>query len=91
MDRVNESFEKEEMSNSQGQAVITLIERKGKDHTLFENWRPISPVNVLILYSKIISKVIANRIKKILPNIIHLTTKRAMLKIDLSEKQFDQS
>ena len=68
MDCVNESFEKEEMSVSQRQAVITLIEKKGKDRTLLENWRSISLVNV---DAKIISKVIANRIKKVLPNIIH--------------------
>ena len=34
------------MSNSQRQAVITLIEKKGKDRTLIENWRPISLVNL---------------------------------------------
>ena len=45
IDCVNESFDKEEMSNSQRQAVITLIEKKGKDRTLIENWRPISLVN----------------------------------------------
>ena len=40
MDCVNESFEKVEMSNSQRQAVITLIEKKnGKDHTLIKNCR----------------------------------------------------
>ena len=67
-DCVNASFEKEELSNSQKQAVITLIEKKGKDRTLLENWRPISLVNV---NAKIISKAIANRIKKVLPNIVH--------------------
>ena len=65
---VNESFKKEEMSNSQRQAVITLIEKKGKDRTCIEKWRPISLVNV---DAKIISKVIATRIKNILPHIIH--------------------
>ncbi|KAL9968770.1 hypothetical protein ACROYT_G020892 [Oculina patagonica] len=65
---VNESFENEEMSNSQKQAVITLIEKQGKDRTLMENWRPISLVNV---DAKIISKVIASRLKEVLPHIIH--------------------
>ncbi|KAL9983202.1 hypothetical protein ACROYT_G005340 [Oculina patagonica] len=65
---VNESFENEEMSNSQKQAVITLIEKQGKDRTLMENWRPISLVNV---DAKIISKVIASRLKVVLPHIIH--------------------
>jgi len=66
IDCVNESFDKEEMSNSQRQAVITLLEKK--DRTLIENWRPISLVNA---DAKIISKVIANRIKDVLPSIIH--------------------
>lgn len=49
------------MSHSQKQAVITLIEMKGKDHSLMKNWRPISFVNV---DAKIMSKVRATRIKK---------------------------
>jgi len=61
-------FETGEMSRSQKQAVITLIEKKGKDRLLLENWRPISLVNV---DTKIMSKVIATRIKNVLPNIIH--------------------
>ena len=64
---VNECFEKKELSSSQKQAVITLVE-KGKDQTLLENWRPIPLLNV---DTKIMSKVIASRLKKVLPNIIH--------------------
>ena len=56
------------MSNSQKQAVITLIENKGKDRSLRENWRPISLVNV---DTKIMTKAIAWRIKTVLPGIIH--------------------
>ena len=56
------------MSCSQKQAVITLIENKGKDRSFVENWRPISLVNV---DTKIMSKVSASRIKSVLPNIIH--------------------
>ena len=65
---VNECFEKGEMSSSQKQAVMTLIEKKGKDRSFLENWRPISLVNV---DAKIMSKVLATRIKNIVPNIIH--------------------
>ena len=36
----NECFEKGEMSLSQKQAVMTLIEKKGNDRSLLENWRP---------------------------------------------------
>jgi len=56
------------MSNSQRKAVITLIEKQGKVRTLIENWRLISLINV---DAKIISKVIAVRVKNVLPNIIH--------------------
>ena len=56
------------MSSSQRKAIITLIEKQHKDRTLIENWRPISLINV---DAKIISKVIALRLKKVLPNIIH--------------------
>ena len=55
------------MSNSQKQAVITLIEKKDIDRTFLENWRPISLINV---DSKIASKVITMRIIKVLPEII---------------------
>ena len=56
------------MSNSQRQGVITLIEKTGKDRTYLENWRPISLTNVDAIMA---SKVIATRIIKILPEIIH--------------------
>ena len=65
---VNESFEKGELSNTQKKAVITLIEKRGKDRCFIENWRPISLLNV---DAKIMSKVIAARVKDVLPNIIH--------------------
>ena len=65
---INECFEKGEMSCSQKQAVITLIEKKGKDGSFLDNWRPISLVNV---DAKIMSKAIATRIKNLLSNIIH--------------------
>ena len=64
----NECFEKGEMSVSQKQAVITLIEEKGKGHSFLENWRPISLLNV---DTKIMTKVLATRIKEVLPSIIH--------------------
>ena len=56
------------MSNTQKKAVITLIEKKGKDRCFIENWRPISLLNV---DAKIMSKVIAARIKEVLANVIH--------------------
>ena len=68
IDSSNEAFLKKEMSPSQRQAVTTLIEKQDKDRTYLENWKPISLTNV---DAKIASKVIATRIVKVLPEIIH--------------------
>ena len=42
----NYSFVKGELSSSQKQAVITLIQKKDRDVMLIKTWRPISLVNV---------------------------------------------
>ena len=62
----NESYEKGEMSPSQKQAIIVLMDKKDQDCCDLKNWRPISLLNV---DAKIASKVIAERIKKQLPEI----------------------
>ena len=61
---LNYSFTVEELSTSQKQAVITLIEKKGRDKRLVQNCTPI-------LLIKIASKVIALGMKEVLPNIIN--------------------
>ena len=64
----NESFVKGKMSPSQRQAVITLIEKKDHVRCDLTNWRPISLLNV---DAKIVSKVIAERMKCLLPELTH--------------------
>ena len=49
-----------ELSTSEKQAMITLIEKKDKDKRLLKNWHPISLINVDV---KIISKVMAMRLE----------------------------
>ena len=63
----NESFKSGELSTSQKQAVISLLD-KGKDRTLLKNWRPISLLNNDY---KIMSKAIANRFINYLPKLVH--------------------
>jgi len=63
----NLSYEIGELSTTQKQAVIVLLD-KGKDRTLLKNWRPISLLNVDY---KLLSKTLSERLKKVLPKIIH--------------------
>ena len=67
IDCFNYAHDHGELSNSQKQAVITLLEKKGKDKRLIKNWRPISLINV---EAKIASKTLAKRLEPILPEII---------------------
>ena len=78
---INHSFELGQMSNSQKQAVSTLIDKKGRDRMVLENWRPISLINV---DSKIVTEVIANGMKNIF--FVKFITKEGLL-----EKQLTQS
>ena len=65
---LNEAFDTGELSSSQKQGVITLIEKEGKDNLQIKNYRPITLLNVDY---KILSKVLAKRIKEVLGEIIH--------------------
>ena len=62
------SYEFGELSNSQKQATINIIEKKGKDKRLIKNWRPMSLINV---DAKIISKILVKRLEKVLPKLLH--------------------
>ena len=64
---LNYAFEVGELSTSQRQVVITLIEKKGKDKRYIKNWRPISLLNV---DAKILSKILASRVKKVISSLI---------------------
>ena len=61
------SFQKGELTNSQRQAIIKVIEKKDKDRRYLKNWRPISLINV---DAKIGSKALALRLQKVLPDLI---------------------
>jgi hypothetical protein len=65
---INHGFENEELSVTQRQGVITCIPKEEKPKQYLKNWRPISLLNVAY---KIASSCIANRLKMVLPNIIH--------------------
>ena len=62
------SFEQGFMSRSQRNGIITLLPKKDKDPLLVKNYRPISLLNTDY---KIIAKVMANRLKLCLHQIIH--------------------
>ena len=62
IDSANYSLRVSELSPSQKQAVITLLEKKNKDKKFIKNRRPISLLNV---DAKIISKVLATRLKRL--------------------------
>ena len=64
---INQAKVTGELSISQRQAVIKLIEKKDRDKRFIKNWRPISLLNV---NAKIISKAMALRLKNVLPSII---------------------
>ena len=64
---VREAKEIGHLSTSQRQAIIKLIEKKDRDKRFIKNWRPISLLNV---DSKIISKALSEKLKKVLPDLI---------------------
>ena len=65
---LNHSFTTGMLSTSQRQAVITLIEKKGKDKRFMKIWRPIPLINV---DTKIASKALAARKENVLTSIVH--------------------
>ena len=68
VESLNYSYIHGEVSASQKEAIITLIEKKDRDRRLIKNWRPIPLVNVDV---KIGSKAIAKRLQKALTYAVH--------------------
>ena len=66
-DSINAAFEQQCMSQEQRRAVLRLIPKKDKDITDLKNWRPISLLNTDY---KILAHALANRLQKVLPEII---------------------
>ena len=62
------AFKKKELSITQKQGIITILPKSNKQREYLKNWRPISLLNVSY---KILSSCIANRLKVVLPYLIH--------------------
>ena len=65
-DIYNENFDIGNMTESQQEAILRLLYKK--DEKWLKNWRPISLLNVDY---KIAAAVIADRLRKVLPELIH--------------------
>ena len=64
---LNKSFQVGELSQTQKQGIITLLPKGDKPREFIKNWQPISLINV---DCKLLSGVLAHRLKKVLPKII---------------------
>lgn len=63
----NESFNKNELTTSQKQGILSLLYKKG-DPLNLKNWRPITLLNTDY---KILARCLAQRMKAVLPQIIN--------------------
>ena len=63
----SESFEDSSLPQSCRRAVLTLLPKKG-DLQEIKNWRPVS---LLCVDYKLLSKVLSNRLKKVMDQLIH--------------------
>lgn len=65
---LNYGFHMNELSVTQKEGIITCIPKQNKDRQYLKNWRPISLLNCSY---KLASTCLANRVKKILPELIN--------------------
>lgn len=65
---INHAYVSGSLSITQKHGIISLLPKKERDALWLKNWRPITLLN---LDYKLISKVLATRLKNILPSIIH--------------------
>ena len=66
--KTTKRLNKGKMSITQKQGVITCFPKEGKDKNFLKNWRPITLLNTAY---KIASSCIAQRLKSVLPKLIH--------------------
>lgn len=81
-DVYDEIFKKEETSYFMGIGLVKLIYKRKGDIADLKNYRPITMLNTDF---KILSKILANRLKKILPNIIQTNQAYAIPGRDITD------
>ena len=64
---IDKAFKVAELSTSQKQAVIKLIEKKDQDKRLNKKWKPIS---LLSIGKKLLAKLLAEHLKTYVPSLI---------------------
>lgn len=72
---LNRGYQTGLLSKSQRQGIITLIPKGNKPRQIIQNWRPISLLNTSY---KILSKAMANRMRKVLYKLINADQKGFM-------------
>ena len=78
---VNDTFEKKELTPSQYKGVLTLLHKSGEREDI-RNWRPLTLLNSDY---KIIAKILAERLKVVLPKLIHSDQKGFVKGRNISE------
>ena len=59
---------KGELTTSQKEGLICMIQKKGKDVAYLKNWRPITLLNTDY---KIMAKIVSNKLKTFILDLVH--------------------